>query len=143
MYTQKRVLCAQRVRQVHRPFGWVDVRLVREHWLRDCSPTAWALYLFWVVAADAQGVSYYADASIAQHLQVTVANVAAARTELVRAGVAAYEAPWVQLLALDRPPAAAARGVRAPSAGPDETPYGEGAVLLGELLRAWTQKGQP
>ena len=102
MSLQKRVLCSQRVRRVRRPFGWVDARLIREDWLRDCSPTAWALYLFWVTVADAQGLSYYADPSVEQRLRIPVEAVNTGRAELLRAGLLAYEPPLVQVLSLDR-----------------------------------------
>ena len=101
MSLQKRVLCSQRLRRVRRPFGWVDARLIREDWLRDCSPTAWALYLFWVTVADAQGLSYYADQSVAQRLRIPAEAVSTGRAELLRAGLLAYEPPLVQVLSLD------------------------------------------
>lgn len=122
----KKVLCWERVRRVHRPFGWVDARLIREDWLQDCSLTAWALYLFWVTVADAQGLSYYTDASVARRLRITPADVSAGRAELIRAGLLAYEAPLVQVLALERT-----------AIGRDKTTGAEGAVLVGDVLRAW------
>jgi len=45
MQAKKRLLRPERLRRVHRPFGWVDTRLIRGDWLAGCSPTAWALYL--------------------------------------------------------------------------------------------------
>lgn len=126
MHAYKKVLCWERVRRVHRPFGWVDARLIREDWLQDCSPTAWALYLFWVTVADAQGLSYYADESVARRLRITPAAVSTGRTELIRAGLLAYEAPLVQVLALERP--AVRHG---------KTTGAERAVLVGDVLRTW------
>ena len=102
MQTKKRLLCLERLRRVHRPFGWVDTRLIRENWLAGCSPTAWALYLFWVTVADAQGLSYYADESVSRHLGITPAAVRSGRKELLNAGLLAYDAPLVQILGLDR-----------------------------------------
>ena len=142
MHVQKRVLCAQRIRRVHRPFGWVDVRLIREDWLRDCSPTAWALYLFWVTVADAQGLSYYADQSVAQHLRLPAEAVSAGRAELLRAGLLAYEPPLVQVLSLDGRPREAPVLGSSPSARGNRGRT-EGPVLLGDLLRAWAQGGVP
>ena len=142
MSLQKRVLCTQRLRRVHRPFGWVDARLIREDWLRDCSPTAWALYLFWVTVADAQGLSYYADQSVAQRLRISAEAVSAGRTELLRAGLLAYEPPLIQVLSLDgRPGNAKASG--SSSSARDERGKTEDAVLLGDLLRTWAQGGTP
>ena len=142
MSLQKRLLCAQRVRRVHRPFGWVDARLIREDWLRDCSPTAWALYLFWVTVADAQGLSYYADQSVAHRLRIPVEAVNTGRAELLRAGLLAYEPPLVQVLSLDR----RVENTKASgnsSSGRDERSRTQDAVLLGDLLRAWAQGGNP
>ncbi len=60
----KHLLVPSRVRQVPRQFSWIDQRLVRDHHIERCDPQALALYLFLLTVADAQGLSYYADASI-------------------------------------------------------------------------------
>lgn len=142
MSLQKRVLCSHRLRRVRRPFGWVDARLIREDWLRDCSPTAWALYLFWVTVADAQGLSYYADESVAQRLRLPVEAVKTGRAELLRAGLLAYEPPLVQVLSLDRQPGNR-KALDHASSGHDERGRTQDAVLLGDLLRGWAQGGHP
>jgi len=142
MSLQKRVLCSHRLRRVRQPFGWVDARLIRENWLRDCSPTAWALYLFWVTVADAQGLSYYADPSVAQRLRIPVEAVTAGRAELLRAGLLAYEPPLVQVLSLDRRPGNTKASVNS-SSGRQERGRTPDAVLLGDLLRSWAQGGNP
>lgn len=134
MQAKKRLLRPERLRRVHRPFGWVDARLIREDWLAGCSPTAWALYLFWVTVADAQGLSYYADASVARHLGITPAAVSSGRLELIRAGLLVYAAPLVQVLSLERP-----------AAGPRVTSCADrpaGAVWIGDILSAFAQGGR-
>ena len=60
----KHLLVPSRVRQVPRQFSWIDQRLVRDHHIERCDAQALALYLFLLTVADAQGLSYYADASI-------------------------------------------------------------------------------
>jgi len=101
---QKRLLVPSRVRRVPRQFSWVDQRLVRDHHIERCDSTALALYLFLVTVADAQGLSYYADASIERLLSLRPDALAAAREALIRAGLLAYEAPLYQVLALDHRP---------------------------------------
>ncbi len=64
MQIKKRVLCAQRLRQVPPQFSWVDQRLVRQRYIQRCDHAALALYLVLVSVADAQGLSYYSDASL-------------------------------------------------------------------------------
>jgi len=101
---QKRLLVPSRVRRVPRQFSWVDQRLVRDHHIERCDSAALALYLFLVTVADAQGLSYYADASIERLVSLRPEALAAARESLIRAGLLAYEAPLYQVLALDRAP---------------------------------------
>ncbi len=101
---QKRLLVPSRVRRVPRQFSWVDQRLVRDHHIERCDTAALALYLLLVTVADAQGLSYYADASIERLLSLRPEQLAAAREALIRAGLLAYEAPLYQVLALDRVP---------------------------------------
>lgn len=103
----KRLLRPDRPRIVPTQFSWVDHRLVRQHRLRDCEPPAWALYLFLVTVADAEGLSYYSDASLGRHLHLDAVTLAKARQQLVAADVVAYAAPLYQVLGLDAPSAAA------------------------------------
>jgi len=143
MYAQKKVLCSERLRRVRRPFGWVDSRLIREDWLQNCSPTAWALYLFWVTVADAQGLSYYADASVARRLRITSDDVSTSRAELIRAGLLAYEPPLVQVRSLERrmtgtsPQRLPVRSEASERVSRDGRSSPEGAVLLGDVLRSF------
>ena len=59
----KPVLCPERLRHVPRQFSWIDQRLVRDRHLKGRTPRALALYLFLCTVADAQGASYYSDAT--------------------------------------------------------------------------------
>ena len=101
--TVKRVLNWQRVRRIPAQFSWLDQRLVRDRHIERCDAPACALYLFLVTVADAQGLSYYAEASIAKRLSTEPARVGQARADLVRLGLIAYESPLYQVLALDAP----------------------------------------
>lgn len=92
-----------RLRRPPEQFSWLDQRLVRERRLRGCPPDALGLYLFLAVVADAEGLSYYSDATVAEHLTMDAGRVAAARNALLRAGLIAYQAPLYQILSLDHP----------------------------------------
>lgn len=135
MRVKKRIISWERVRRVSRPFGWVDARLIREDWLGNCSPTAWALYLFWVTVADAQGLSYYADESVARRLRITSDAVSTGRAELVRAGLLAHEPPLVQVLSLER--RTTGTSLQRLPVCRDGNGNLEGAVLLGDVLRSF------
>jgi hypothetical protein len=99
----KRVLCPERVRKVPMQFSWVDHRLVRDRHIARCDAQALALYLFLVTVADALGLSYYSDASLGRSLSMEPGRLSQARSDLIRAGLIAYQRPLYQVLALDSP----------------------------------------
>ena len=100
---------------------------MRENYFVRCDHRAWTLYLFLASVADAEGLSYYSDASLMRRLNLDLAALSASRRQLVQAGLIAYEQPFYQVLSLE--PA----GVSAPRSGP---------ISVGELLRQ-AMGGQP
>lgn len=96
----KHLLRPQRLRQIPASFSWVDHRLVRHDYLPRADHGAWALYLFLVTVADAQGLSYYSDRAIGRHLKMDAVQLSAARQQLVQADLIAYQKPLYQVLAL-------------------------------------------
>ena len=85
----KKILRPDRLRQVPAQFSWIDQRLVRENFLRHAEPAAWALYLVLVTVADAQGLSYYSDASLSRLLKLDLLQLAQARQQLLAADLVA------------------------------------------------------
>ena len=110
---QKRPLRPDRLRQVPPSFNWVDHRLVRQGYLDRCDCTALALYLFLVTVSDAQGLSYYSEASLCRRLKMDPLQLAAARGQLEKADLIAYRKPLYQVLSLDPPLQTAASQPRA------------------------------
>ena len=100
MQVEKRVLWAERVRRVPEQFSWVDHRLVREGYMRQCQAEAWALYLFLVTVGDAEGLSYYSDRSLCRELTLTEGELARHRNRLVGADLLAWQAPLYQVLSV-------------------------------------------
>jgi hypothetical protein len=98
--THKKLLRPERQRQIPPHFSWLDHRLIRQHRLRECDHSAWALYLFLVSVGDAQGLSYYSDASLARALKVDPLKLSAARRQLIDADLIAYQKPLYQVLDL-------------------------------------------
>ena len=115
---KKRVLNPERLRKVPPQFSWIDHRLVQENYFVRCDHSAWVLYLFLTSVADAQGLSYYSDASLMRRLKMEPLALSASRQQLVQAGLIAYEKPLYQVLSLE--PAGAPRS---------------GPIRVGELLR--------
>jgi len=110
----KRVLIPARLRRPPAQFSWVDQRLVRDGHIRRCGPEALALYLFLVTVADAQGLSFYGDASVGRQVSLTPEPLARARAELVATGLIAWEPPLYQVLALDPLPGGGERAMAVP-----------------------------
>jgi hypothetical protein len=99
--TSKLPLRPDRLRRIPTSFSWVDHRLLRHHHLKDCDPHAWALYLFLVTVSDAQGLSYYSDASVCRILRVDSLALVKARQQLVSGDLVAYKKPLYQVLDLE------------------------------------------
>jgi hypothetical protein len=77
---QKRLIRPERLRQVPPSFNWADHRLVRDHYIERCDCTSLALYLFLVVVSDAQGLSYYSEASLCRRLIIEERLIVPSRT---------------------------------------------------------------
>jgi len=112
--TNKKLLRPDRLRHIPPHFSWVDHQLIRQERLRDCAHAAWALYLFLVSVGDAQGLSYYSDASLAGILKLDLLELSRMRRQLVEAQLIAYQKPLYQVLALveENAPASARGPVR-------------------------------
>jgi hypothetical protein len=103
MQIKKRVLCPERLRKVPSQFSWVDQRLVRQRHIERCNHASLALYLVLVTVADAEGLSYYSDASLERMLRLDHAGLSAARSQLSQTGLVVYHQPLYQVLSLEPP----------------------------------------
>jgi len=115
---------------VPRQFSWIDQRLVRDRHIQGRSPEALALYLLLCTVADAQGTSYYSDATTGGLLSLSRVRLCEARAELLAAGLIAHRAPFYQVLSLDPGPAAPP----APAHRPEPPRAGE-ILSAAEILR--------
>lgn len=101
MKVKKQILCPQRLRRIPGQFSWIDQRLVRDRYLQRCDHGALALYLVLVTVADAEGLSYYAEATLERMLNMEHAQLLGARRQLCQAGLIVYQAPLYQVLSLE------------------------------------------
>src|SRR3989338_1641668 len=116
MRTVKQLLRPERLRQVPEQFSWVDQALVQRHFIDRCEARAAALYLFLITVADAQGLSYYGEPTLAKRLHLNPEELVAARAQLVKIELIAYQAPLYQVLALP------GTAPRAPASTPTQAP---------------------
>jgi len=103
MKIKKRILCPERLRRIPGQFSWIDQRLVRDRYLQRCDHGALALYLVLVTVADAEGLSYYSDATLERMLNLGHAQLLGARHQLCQAGMLVYDQPLYQILSLELP----------------------------------------
>jgi len=80
-------------------WSWIDRRFVREVAPRLCRD-AILLYFFLAAVSDRRGLSYWGDAAIAARLRLEEPAIHAAREELVRSDLVAWEPPLTQVLSL-------------------------------------------
>ena len=104
---------------------------MQRHFIDRCDARAAALYLFLVTVADAQGLSYYRSASLAQRLHLSTDELDAARRQLVDLDLIAYLAPLYQVLAL--PGTTVAQRTTSSAAAPAARDSG-GPVSIARLL---------
>lgn len=95
---QKHILDPKRLRRVPTRFSWVDHRLIGHRLLCGADSAAWALYLFLVTVGDEQGLSYYSDASVCSHLNLSGEQLRQARRQLLERTLIAWESPLYQVL---------------------------------------------
>ena len=115
--TKKKLLRPDRLRQVPPHFSWIDHQLIRQARLRDCAHGAWALYLFLVSVGDAEGLSYYSDASLCRLLKLDALELSRLRRQLIEADLIAYQKPLYQVLSLVEPRASAGGSTPAHATG--------------------------
>ena len=100
MTIQKRILVTDRVRRPPSDgFSWIDRRFLREFAAR-LSGDAVFLYFFLAAVSDKQGLSYYADTTLALRLRIGEAAMVRARDELIDADLVAYQPPLTQVLSV-------------------------------------------
>ncbi len=102
--TAKKILDHRRVRKTHNRFGFIPHRFLRDGFLSSLKGDETVLYLFYALAADRFGVSYYGDRSICKVLGFSPEGLFTARDGLTYKNLICRDDPLCQLLELpDKP----------------------------------------
>jgi hypothetical protein len=80
----------QNVRKIEGSFAWVDHRLLRDGYISAMTHPDQALYLFLVLAADRNGVSFYRKEKICDILALEFQQFEVARDRLIDLKLIAY-----------------------------------------------------
>jgi len=81
----------QKIRRIKGSFAWVDHRLLRNGYLSVATHQDLVLYLFLVLAADRNGVSFYRKEKICDTLNLDFRQFEVARDRLIDLKLIAFE----------------------------------------------------
>lgn len=81
------------VRSPPRRFGWLDDRLLREHWLSELGPEPTAIMALLALAADRRGASFYRRDSMSRELSMPLQEVDRSLQRLLELGLVDHR-PW-------------------------------------------------
>ena len=73
----------QKIRSIRNSFAWIDHRLVRNGFIETMTHQDMALYLFLVLAADKNGVSFYRKEKICQAVSLDYSQFEIAKDRLI------------------------------------------------------------
>jgi hypothetical protein len=94
------LLRADRARTIERPFGWIPMRILSSGLLAQLSTPAILLYFFLCLVSDRYGLSFYSDYRLIVLLKFSKQQLLAARAELRRKDLLAYDGGLYQLMSL-------------------------------------------
>jgi hypothetical protein len=121
--SQKPILVPARLRRPPATgWSWMDRLFVREH-MAHLSREAVLLYFFLAAVADKNGLSFYADSTLATLLRMTLPALIQARNELLDRDLIAHEVRFTQVLSL------------MPLGQRRRSEPGGGLMQLGDILR--------
>ena len=101
---EKKALIPQRVRKLRGSFAFIEHRFLRDGFWASLSHHELLLYMFLVLVADRQGLSYYSFDKICSLQGISTDEYIAARNGLINKDMIAFDGFMFQVLALpDKP----------------------------------------
>jgi len=101
---QKKVLNTQRVRRISGSFAFIEHRFLREGFLSSLSHHELILYVFLVLVADREGLSYYSYDKICEVLKIDLNDYLGARDGLIGHDLICFDGVIFQILSLPSTP---------------------------------------
>jgi hypothetical protein len=93
-----------RIRRVEGGFAFIPNRFLHDGFLASLSHTERSLYLFFILAADRYGVSFYAHDRICATLEIATDDYLQARAGLIQKDLIAFDGATFQVLSLPPSP---------------------------------------
>ena len=107
---EKKPLEPQRIRKIAGSFAFIEHRFLRQGFWDSLSHHELLLYLFLVIVADRNGLSYYGYDKLCSLLQITVDEYILARDLLIEKDLIAFNGSLFQVLALPQKPRSSSPG---------------------------------
>ena len=101
---EKKPLEPQRIRKIAGSFAFIEHRFLRQGFWDSLSHHELLLYLFLVIVADRNGLSYYGYDKLCSLLQITVDEYILARDLLIEKDLIAFNGNLFQVLSLPQKP---------------------------------------
>jgi hypothetical protein len=131
-------IVTSRVRRIDgQSFAFIHHRFLRDGFFVHLSPSELRLYLFLVLAADRNGMSFYHDDRICAVLEVGVDDYLDARNGLIDKDLVAFDGSRFQVLSLpERPRRVRSRRLRSQADLNDNDPATVRRTILASLAHA-------
>ncbi len=81
----------KKIRKINGSFAWIDHRLVRNGYLQVMTNDDMVLYLFLILVADCNGVSFYRKEKICEAVLLDFSQFEIARDRLINMKLVAFE----------------------------------------------------
>jgi hypothetical protein len=101
---EKSPLCPERVRKITGSFAFIEHRFIRDGFWSSLSQHELLLYVFLVLVADRNGLSYYSFDKLCALLQLSLDDYLLARNALIKQDLIAFDGHLFQVLSLPLTP---------------------------------------
>ena len=100
-----KILCPNRVRRITGSFAFIEHRFLRDGFWESLSHRELLVYMFLILVADRNGVSYYSYDKIYSFLRISMDEYLNARNALIDKDLIAFDGYFFQVLSLPEKPA--------------------------------------
>jgi hypothetical protein len=131
----KKVLNSDRIRRIDGGFSFIPHRFLTDGFLKTLSQQQLVLYIFLVLAADRDGLSFYSYDRICSFLHMTLEQYTAARDGLIEKDLIAFDGTLFQVLSLPAGPARSSMNIPGGQMKGCRTPAAIGPIIA-QLFKA-------